>query len=178
MTVVAGTGHRPEKLGGHSEQIHQRLRDLARAALIHYGPSKVISGMALGWDTALAEAALDLGIPLVAAVPFAGQESRWPAASQERYRAILARATEVVIVSMGSYGVWKMQVRNEWMVDRCDKLLTLWDGSEGGTGNCVAYAKRVQREMAHLWSTWLKYRDADHTMRPPEPEASPVPSVA
>lgn len=178
MTVIAGTGHRPEKLGGHSDRVHGRLVDLARAALLHYRPSKVISGMALGWDTALAEAALELGIPLVAAVPFAGQELRWPATSQKRYRDILGRAEEVVIVSPGSYAVWKMQTRNEWMVDHCDKLLTLWDGSEGGTGNCVAYARRVQREMGHLWATWQRYREADTVSQLPDAEASSGPSVA
>lgn len=29
------------------------------------------------------------------------------------------------------------------MVDRCDRLIAVWDGSNGGTGNCVKYAKEV-----------------------------------
>jgi uncharacterized phage-like protein YoqJ len=36
-----------------------------------------------------------------------------------------------------------MQVRNEWMVDHCNDLLAVWDGSDGGTGNCVRYAQRI-----------------------------------
>jgi hypothetical protein len=35
--------------------------------------------MARGWDLALAKAAVELGLPLFAAIPFVGQESRWPA---------------------------------------------------------------------------------------------------
>ena len=55
--IVAGSGHRPSKLGGYSEQIHEKLVALAIGWLKKNEPSCVLSGMALGWDTALAEAA-------------------------------------------------------------------------------------------------------------------------
>ena len=156
--IVAGTGHRPEKLGGYAEAVSTRLFDLARAVLVREAPSKVISGMALGWDTALALAALDLGIPLVAAVPFAGQERKWPAPSQEIYRAIIARA-EVVIVCEGGYAPWKLQKRNEWMVDRADRMLALWDGNiGGGTANCIVYAERKGVPFTNMWR---RYRGDD-----------------
>lgn len=153
---LAGTGHRPEKLGGYTAAVAERLFDLARAVLVREAPTKVISGMALGWDTALALAALDLGIPLLAAVPFAGQERKWPVPSQEIYRAIIARA-EVVVVCEGGYAPWKLQKRNEWMVDNADALIALWDGSSGGTANCVAYAAPRGIRMVNVWSTWERY---------------------
>ena len=156
-TVLAGTGHRPDKLGGYGADVSTRLVDLARAALMKYRPSKVVSGMALGWDTALALAAIELGIPLTAAVPFEGQERTWRPEQQQLFRAILARATEVVVVSPGGYAVWKMQVRNEWMVDRATGVLALWHGSGGGTGNCIEYARGRQVEIVNLWSTWERY---------------------
>lgn len=155
--VLAGTGHRPDKLGGYGADISARLVDLARAALTKYQPDEVISGMALGWDTALALAAIDLGIPLTAAVPFEGQERKWRPEQQELFRTILAQATNVVVVSPGGYAVWKMQVRNEWMVDRATGMLALWDGSSGGTGNCIAYARTREVEIVNLWSTWERY---------------------
>lgn len=34
-----------------------------------------------------------------------------------------------------------MQRRNEFMVDNADMVLAYHDGSEGGTKNCVDYAK-------------------------------------
>jgi len=34
-----------------------------------------------------------------------------------------------------------MQARNTWQTDKADKLLAVFDGSSGGTGNCVKYAK-------------------------------------
>lgn len=151
MNRLAATGHRPDKLGGYGAHVDDRLRKLAFDFLAVEMPDEAISGMALGWDMAFAEAALLLGIPLVAAVPFAGQESKWPAASQARYRSILERAARVVTVCDGGYSPVKMTARNEWMVDTCDMVVALWNGSPGGTGNCVAYARRQNRPVINLW---------------------------
>ncbi len=38
-----------------------------------------------------------------------------------------------------------MQKRNEWMVDNCDMLVAVWDGTDGGTYNCIDYAKRMKK---------------------------------
>ena len=107
--------------------------------------------MALGWDTAVAMAATRCGVPLICAVPFAGQELRWPEAAQQRYRALLAGAAEVTIITLGGYSSQAMHARNRWMVDRCDVLATLWNGSSGGTAACVAYADSVGRRKINLW---------------------------
>ena len=40
-----------------------------------------------------------------------------------------------------------MQKRNEYMVDKCDILLAVWDGSAGGTNNCVKYARKLDKEI-------------------------------
>lgn len=36
-----------------------------------------------------------------------------------------------------------MQKRNEWMVDRIDELLAIYNGTPGGTKNCIDYAKKL-----------------------------------
>jgi uncharacterized phage-like protein YoqJ len=59
--------------------------------------------MALGWDLAFARASVELGIPLIAAVPFEGQEAMWSPESQAKYRALLAEAETVHVVSPGAY---------------------------------------------------------------------------
>ena len=70
--IVAATGHRPDKLGGYGEEVFEKLVQLAMGFLeahhskITYG----ISGMALGWDMAYAEALCIKEIPWTAAVPF------------------------------------------------------------------------------------------------------------
>lgn len=96
--------------------------------------------MALGVDQDFAWLCTELSIPFTAALPFVGQEDNWPKHSQEWYEWLLIRADDVVVVSPGGYSAAKMQVRNEWMVDHCEKLLAVWDGTGGGTGNCVNYA--------------------------------------
>lgn len=151
--IVAGTGHRPEKLGGHTKRIADALTALARDWLQEHRPAKVISGMALGWDQALAQAALDLGIILEAAVPFEGFESRWPETSQKKYWLLREAASEVHIVHPfpGTIGLHR---RNEWMVDRADMMLALWDGSWGGTFNCLRYAEKKRVQVENLWSRW------------------------
>ena len=140
--IASFTGHRPEKLGGYGT--HEPLTRLATWWLDALQPDTVISGMALGWDQAVAEAATRLGVPWCAAVPFEGQESRWPDASRAQYRRLLARADSVVIVSparcTGATSGWSTGA--------------LWDGSDGGTGACVKYAERVGRIWVNLWDEW------------------------
>jgi uncharacterized phage-like protein YoqJ len=43
-----------------------------------------------------------------------------------------------------------MQKRNEYMVDKCDKLLAVWNGTTGGTHNCIKYAKSKGKEIILL----------------------------
>lgn len=154
--IVAATGHRPDKLGGYSESVRVRLRLLAVSWLVENRPNKIISGMALGWDQAVAEAAVELYIPFIAAIPFKGQELHWPQSSQDRYTHLLSLADSVTVVSSGSYATWKMQTRNEWMVNQCNLVLALWDGSSGGTGNCIKYARQQLKPIENLWTQWSK----------------------
>lgn len=149
--IVAATGHRPDKLGGYSKENLERLIDFA-IEHIPKDTTKVISGMALGWDMAIAYASIELKIPFTAAVPFKGQEKMWPSSSQAEFNYLIRNASEVVVVSDGGYASWKMQVRNQWMVNHCDLLLALWNGSSGGTGNCIAYATKSDKSIINLWS--------------------------
>lgn len=149
---IAGTGHRPNKLGGYGEEVREKLVRTAEVWLMaHPEVDEVISGGALGWDQALAQAAINLGLEVTLALPFPGFEDRWPTASKLYLHSLMAQADRVVFVSDAPYAVWKMQVRNEWMVEHCDLLLALWDGSAGGTGNCIGYANKVGKPIHNLW---------------------------
>lgn len=151
---VCFTGHRPDKLGGYNEnnpimaRVRKMLTHEIRRMLLS-GNRTFITGMALGVDQLAAEILLDLkdgsghisNIKLIAAVPFLGQEKMWPQASQRKFREILAKCDEVVYVCNAGYAGWKMQKRNEWMVDNSEAVIAVWDGTAGGTGNCVKYAE-------------------------------------
>jgi len=152
--VVAVTGHRPDKLPGtYSEATFNRMVLVAKTQFIAEPPKRVNIGMALGFDQACAQACVDLDIPYIAAIPFKGQEMLWPAASRDRYTRLLAWAEKVeVIGERDKTPIPKlMQQRNEWMIDQCENVVALWDGSFGGTHNCLVYAKKKLRPITNLW---------------------------
>jgi len=140
--IAAFTGHRPNKLGGFKipNPIYNFINDEITRTLTDLKPKKVITGMALGVDQWAAEVCIKLGVPFVAAVPFRGQELYWPEESRKRYFELLEHADSIEYVSPGGYAAWKMQVRNQWMVDNCDVLIAIFDGTPGGTKNCFDYA--------------------------------------
>ena len=49
----------------------------------------------------------------------------------------------IVAVNGDPYASWKIQKRNEWMVDNSDAVITVWNGSLGGTTNTVNYARNL-----------------------------------
>lgn len=159
--IVACTGHRPERTGGYGAAAFKRLYQVAfdwfetrdREGM------HAISGMALGWDQAFARAAWTWGVPFTAAVPFEGQERKWPSESQKAYRFLLSKAAEVKIVCAGGYSNSKFHTRNRWMVDNCDLLVAMWDGEpRGGTYSCLQYAKSVGRHVVDLGGRWKTAR--------------------
>lgn len=153
MTIVSGSGHRPDKLPNKQtgyilpNPTYNYICQQIEKHLLEIKPEKVISGMALGYDSYLASVAIKLNIPLVAAIPFEGQEKMWPEKSQKAYHQLLKHATEKIIVSPGGYSAYKMQVRNEYMVKECDILLVCFDESSGGTANCINYARSINKEI-------------------------------
>lgn len=152
--ILAVTGHRPDKLGGYSKDVFAKLVSFAAQKLELLSPEKVFTGMALGWDQAVAVACVDLGLPFVACAPCDNQERPWRQESKNLHRNLLRLASEVVVVSPGNYASWKMQARNVYMVDRCDTVLALWDGSDGGTANCVRYAESVGKKVINCWGEY------------------------
>jgi uncharacterized phage-like protein YoqJ len=147
--IVSFTGHRPNKLGGYQipNPIYTYIIQELNNILLKLKPEKAISGMALGWDQWAAQTCIDLQIPFIAAIPFVGQEKIWPQTSKDIYNALLQKAVEQVIVCEGGYAAWKMQKRNEWMVDRSNIVIACFDGTNGGTANCIRYAKEKNKEL-------------------------------
>lgn len=150
--IISMTGHRPDKLGGYytPNVVQLAVVDGLKKVFSDLKPSCVITGMALGVDQWAAEICAANGIPFIAAIPFHGQEGKWPEHAQKRYHALLAKAHKAWIISPGPYDPVKMHIRNHWMVDACNLLVAVYDGSPGGTGKCVAYAEKVGRNIHFL----------------------------
>ncbi len=154
MFAVAGSGHRPDKLGGYGNLAeHARLEHVGACFLAALRPDVAISGMAQGWDTIFARAALRVGIPLIAHVVCGRhlQPSRWPEVARLEYHRILSLAFRVDTISPGPWRNAALQERNESMVDAAYLVVANWDGSAGGTANCLRYAKRRGVPVVNLW---------------------------
>lgn len=140
------TGHRPQSLGGFGESelnewVQAALR-LTCARLRSRGFRRAISGIALGTDQWGAQAALDAGLRVVAAVPCRDQQSVWPLESQTRYLGLLRQCSEVEYVHDGPYVRGCLDKRNSWMLDRAELVVAVWDGRRsGGTWDTVRKAR-------------------------------------
>ena len=141
--------HRPNKLWGYNLESpqYQALQKRFEAELLAIKATDAWTGMALGADTVFARAVLklrDAGTPirLHCAIPCQNHSSRWLPESKQEYNRILSLADEVHLVTDAPYAPALMQRRNEYMVDRADLVLALWDGTCGGTGNCIRYARQ------------------------------------
>lgn len=125
------TGHRPEKLKMSETEVIAWLDAEMRKA-IDDGFVTFISGMARGVDIWAAEIVLRLrdegkSIHLICASPFEGFENNWCDDWKLRYNEILQRADIVNYVCKG-YSRACLQIRNEWMVDRSARVLSVFSG--------------------------------------------------
>lgn len=145
--IVFGTGHRPEDC--ESEKI---VKQKIRASLVELAPSTVITGMAAGFDLYLGCEALDMGIEVWAARPWAGHSPRRVDVSQ--YARIITHASKVITVNVSAtyLGPWMYHNRNHWMVDNADEGLTYWNGKKsGGTYECLKYAQSKNRKVTNCY---------------------------
>ena len=157
-TTCAFTGHRPKSFPWKydetapdcvllKEVLAEQIKILADRGVIDW-----LSGMAQGVDLWCAQIVLDLrkenpALKLHCVLPCEGQESKWTAPAQERYRSILGQANEVIYVGQ-KYNRDCMLKRNRCMVDRASILLAVYNGTQrSGTGATVRYAQKLDRDV-------------------------------
>lgn len=168
--TVAFTGHRPNKLGGYGDTV---TAGKLRATLLHVlnrldrhtdpsEPFHFITGGALGFDTIAFDsvrefrATTERVVTLELAIPFEQQSCKWSAESVavwETHRESADLVTKVDLLAgyyvphaeLGAYHPQKMSNRNRYMIANCSLLISCWDGSKGGTGNCVSDALKLGR---------------------------------
>lgn len=161
------TGYRPHRFafspdGLRPEQVQAALGEQIRQ-LYDEGYRTFISGMSTGVDMWAAAEVLTLrethpDVELIAAVPFAGQESHWSIPEQREYRRILDAAQKVDILFSDTAAQENAaecyKKRNRWMVDRADTVLAVCEidlaDSRTGTANTVRYARRLQKRILYI----------------------------
>lgn len=157
---LAITGHRPSKLGNDYEFTGEWMKNIKieiQGIINREKPTEIIVGMALGVDTLFAIMAIENNIPFRACIPCNGQANKWTASSRKLYYELLNHPLcTIKQIHDGPYTDKCMQERNIYMVDECDKIIAVWDGTSGGTANCVSYAKAKDKEILRINPTILK----------------------
>ena len=161
------TGYRPHRFsfspdGLRPEQVQAALGEQIRR-LYDEGYRTFISGMSAGVDLWAAAEVLTLrekhpDVELIAAVPFAGQESHWSIPLQREYRRILDAAQQVEILFDAASAEVNASAcyrgRNHWMVDRADTVLAVCEidvaDSRTGTAATVRYARRLHKRILYI----------------------------
>ena len=152
--IVFGTGTRQIITAPYDEK--NACYQTARAWLAAHKPDLVISGMAEGWDTLVASAAIELGIPFDAYVPnrgygdyYWGRKSLTGVNRLHDFEAILRQARRVVYSNethntrdLYIDGVHMNFIRNHDMVLVSDMGIA-WAPSSKGTSECIRYAKSM-----------------------------------
>ena len=139
------TGHRPDKMEIGEKEIKPLLEKAIDDAIAD-GYVTFITGMAMGTDIWAAEIVLERkkrnnDLHLICALPHPNFESRRSMTEKMRFNKIIKKADLVKEIN-DHYFTGCYQVRNEWMVDRSNLVIAVFNGQKSGTKNTVDYAKR------------------------------------
>ena len=135
---------------GRSLHLRSLMRGATWRTAMPTGPL-MVSGMALGIDQDAVGQWVRMGLPVLAVVPFVGQELRWPAESQRVYQHILQKHVAGVLylapaAPVGHDAAVKLLLgRNERMCEMADELIAVHDGSSGGTASCIKIWRYINR---------------------------------
>lgn len=150
MRVCGFTGYRYEKLpfsrtdAAAVARLRSRLREACVCAL-DAGCTHFISGFAQGSDLLFAQTVLALSeeyaLTLEAALPFPDACAYWCAEDKALFHALLARCDSVHAVS-DHPGKRFYMMRNDYIVNACDRLIAVYDGKPGGTAYTLRRAMR------------------------------------
>ncbi len=178
-TCICFTGHRPSKLYGYdwsssgNKLLMTKLEELIKLILTKFSQCRFICGGAIGTDQMACSLCLKLRdeFPqtiVQLALPFSKQDSLWKDTDKARWRSHIINANSTVMVDtvrgyelgmveVGEYHPAKMQKRNEYMVDKAEIVIAVWDGSHGGTYNCIKYAQKRGKRIIVLNTRTFKY---------------------
>jgi ribonuclease HI len=134
---VAVFGHRPPELGGYDDNpiadgVRARLGEILAARRQLDPDLVVVSGLRLGAEQLGAEAAIGLGVPLVAVLPHPDPDSQWPPASRRRFAELCDAANEVVTLEQTLPGSPQaagaaLARRDAWIARNVAGAIVVWD---------------------------------------------------
>lgn len=154
--IVTGIAPPPQHLHDRSYLPSSELVYLAIKALGDYQATHLITSLALGWEQALAKAAIELEIPYTVAIPYPGRDADWKRDARVLYLDLLARSAEVYQVSDVCSDTALLE-GHCWRVDRAGLLLSLWEYEfQGDVYAVMNYAMQIERTVVNLWEDWYR----------------------
>jgi len=162
---IGVTGHRPQRLGGYDKCAKKVLYRFAHRILLRLDNDvTIVQGCALGFDQAMATAAIDQGHKVISLIPYLGFNGRWPIESVLELDTILNRSSEVRVITDKemmeiSTPALALNARNHVIVKESDVLFALASGAPSGTQNCVDFALAKQKRVLYLWRDWLSFKE-------------------
>lgn len=157
--IIAGTGHRPKYCPCKYKDNHPWLINLKKRLsnyLIeirdHREDDIIRAGGAIGWDTWLAQVALELDFTLHLYLPFPDQGKNWPTKSRKEYERIKKEA-DVINFTSEEYHPEVFLDRDVQMITGSDTVVSLLNPEvdSGGTYYTVQEAKKLKIPVINFW---------------------------
>lgn len=138
------TGHR--KASGN---LHAIVRRLTLAAIAD-GASHFYMGCSWGTDLVAGQVWSDMNLDWTAVKPCADHGvGIWPPSMIEQRDRIISQSQVKTLQQRYTRGC--LNARNEWMVDRSEIVIGVFDGRQrGGTKHCLTYARRQGKRI--IWA--------------------------
>lgn len=152
---IMGTGSRSMVLAADAKAIYDNLEQEVLKLQVKYPTLHLISGMAEGWDEAIAKVGMRNNIPYTVMIPnlgygsyYWGKNSLLKRDRMNAFTELITNAADVVYVCKYIYenvdGVRTHAnfIRNQAMVDACDGAL-VYDATSSGTRDAVTRLKKA-----------------------------------
>lgn len=135
--LVTVLGHRPPEMGGYDSPVLDSVRStLAEILAAKYemdADLHVVSGLRLGAETLGAEAAIEVGVPLIGVLPYPDPDAKWPKASRQRFAELSEAAVTVLTLERRAPETTQkagaaLRRRDGWLMANVDEAILVWNG--------------------------------------------------
>ncbi|AFZ55584.1 SLOG family protein [Cyanobacterium aponinum] len=146
MKFASVTGHRYIVDNSMNRKAVNHLINLA----VESGIEKFLVGMSRGADFLFARVLSERKLSWIAVIPCTDQTCLWNENDRTRHKGLIDKADNVIILS-NEYKHGVMHHRNEYMVDKSEMLLAIYDNSvSGGTAHTVNLALKKHKRVVQF----------------------------
>lgn len=145
--LVLVAGHRPPELGGYhpnpvADGVRAKLAETLQAMVEVDGALTVVSGLRLGAEQLGAEAAVGIGLPLVAVLPYPDPDRPWPVEARRHFAELVGSAATTITLEHRSPATKQLAGaalarRDAWLARQVNAAVVVWDREDDGVGRLV-----------------------------------------